>query len=612
MISAARPPPEQRRRSIPARVGLTKRPQRPNRTQAVGCLAYNPGRFSADLAGLMQNSIDRSDASSNLARAWTALEHQHAGMQGIQLQDLFRRDPDRARRYRDSACGLYLDFSKNRIVDESLEALLVLAGAARLESWIEDLFSGRPVNASEQRPALHMALRAPPEPPFPDPDHNLMPAVHGQLAKLEIAIESLRCGQWRGFRGEAITDVVNLGIGGSDLGPRMVCAALADHNPDAPRCHFVSNLDADDLYGVLDGCDPGRTLFVVASKSFTTEETLLNAHSARRWLQRASGAGTAAIAQHFVAVSAQPRRCIEFGITEDNIYRIWDWVGGRYSLWSSIGFSIAARIGVAGFRELLAGARAMDEHFRHTPLRHNLPVLLALMGIWNRNLEGAASQVVLPYDHALRHFPEFLQQLEMESNGKSCSREGEPVEHASTPVLWGSLGNNAQHAFSQFLHQGSDVTPAEFIVPIFGRRGAPDHEQAVLAHALAQAAVMLSGHDAERLRQDLSGQGVPDDQLERLAAQRQLAGNRPSNMLIYERLDARTLGALIALYEHKVFVQGVCWQINSFDQWGVERGKQVARELHGALAGEGALDQFDASTGSLIRYIHEIRGPTRS
>jgi len=463
------------------------------------------------------------------------------------------------------------------------------------------------VNTGEQRPALHMALRSPREPPFPDSENNLMPLVHGQLQKLEDATERLRSGQWRGYRGDAITDVVNLGIGGSDLGPRMIYEALSGIGEEGIRCHFVSNLDAEDLFGVLDRCDPRRTLFVVASKSFTTEETLLNAHSARRWLLRAAGAEKAATAQHFVAVSATPERCLEFGIDPDNIFQIWDWVGGRYSLWSSIGFAVAAGLGMSRFRQLLAGAWAMDEHFRNTPARSNLPVLLALMGIWNRNLEGAGSLVVLPYEFALRRLPEYLQQLEMESNGKSCSRDGQLLDRPSTPILWGALGNNAQHAFNQFLHQGAERLPVDFIVPISSRREAPGHQQALLAHALAQSAVMLSGHTREHLRADLLQQGIPQAELQSAVAQRYLEGNRPSNMLLYKQLDARTLGSLIALYEHKVFVQGVCWQINSFDQWGVERGKQVARDLHAALGNEATVDNFDASTASLIRYIREIR-----
>ena len=563
----------------------------------------------------MTDPNNQSPQATAIESAWSRLEHYHQGRQSVRIQDLFSEDPDRAHRYSVASCGLYLDYSKNRVDDKGLELLLALAGDAELGNWIERLFSGEPVNTSEQRPALHMALRSPQEPAFPNATHNLMPLVHEQLRKLEETVEQLRSGQWLGFGGDRITDLVNLGIGGSDHGPRMVCEALSRtvdgalevSREGAIRCHFVSNSDAADLYGVLEHCDPATTLFVVASKSFTTEETLLNAHSARRWLLQADGAGAKSTSQHFIAVSSASQRCIEFGIAAENIFKIWDWVGGRYSLWSSIGIAIATRVGMAQFRQLLAGAWAMDEHFRKTPLAQNLPVLLALMGIWNRNFEGASSHVVLPYEYALGYFPAYLQQLEMESNGKSCSREGLPLKHLSAPVVWGALGSNAQHAFNQLLHQGSEKIPVDFIVPILGHHEAPEHQQALLANALAQSAVMLSGHDAADLRDELIQQGIPESSLESAIAQRSLAGNRASNMLIYERLDAHTLGSLIALYEHKVFVQGVCWQINSFDQWGVEFGKRVAKDLHRALSGESTADKFDASTRSLIRYIRDIR-----
>ncbi len=557
------------------------------------------------------NSVTKRDDNTcqdeELAAAWRELKRHFATLQQLQLQDLFATDPDRAQRFTANACGLYLDYSKNRMTPETMERLYTLARAARLGDWIEAMFSGRQVNTSEHRPALHVALRAPEQPPFPCAQHNLMPLVHDQLRKLGQRVEQLRAGQWLGYSGEAITDLVNLGIGGSDLGPKMVSEALGTAANETVRCHFVSNLDADDLYGVLDHCDPRRTLFLVASKSFTTEETLLNAQSAKNWLLADPQAGTEAVGRHFIAISAATQRCLDFGVKPENIFELWDWVGGRYSLWSSIGFSIAVRIGMPGFHQLLAGARSMDVHFRDTPLDQNLPVLLALIGIWNRNMEGAASQVVLPYDYALRHFPEFLQQLEMESNGKSCSRDGQPLDESTTPVLWGALGNNAQHAFNQFLHQGSDRLPVDFIVPIFGRRGKPRHEKALLAHALAQAAVMLAGRDPAQLRTSLVNEGVAPDALEAMLAHRALAGNRSSNMLLYERLDAFTMGALIALYEHKVFVQGVCWQINSFDQWGVELGKQVAGDVYDAINGAQPGGQYDASTAGLIRYICHLR-----
>jgi glucose-6-phosphate isomerase len=423
--------------------------------------------------------------------------------------------------------------------------------------------------------------------------------------------DAVRSGRWRGFSGAPIREVVNIGIGGSDLGPAMVCRALDARAHPGLRCHFVSNLDSNHLASVLERCSPDQTLFVVCSKTFSTQETLTNAGSARDWLLEAAGGDRAAIARHFVAVSTALERCAGFGIPQSNVFEFWDWVGGRYSLWSAIGLSIAVFLGMDDFDELLRGGHAMDRHFLEAPLERNLPVLLALVGLWNRNLLAYPTHAVLPYDHALELFPAFLQQLEMESNGKSVDRAGRPAMHAAAPVVWGTLGNNAQHAFYQLLHQGAEVVPADFIVAARSQRPLPGHESAVIANALAQAQALMRGREPGQLRPELERTGLGGAELERAAAHRAMPGNRPSTTLLYDRLSPEILGALVALYEHKVFVQATCWDINPFDQFGVELGKRLARDLEPLVDGDGDADAggHDASTGALLARIRAMRGP---
>jgi glucose-6-phosphate isomerase len=499
-------------------------------------------------------------------KAWQALASEAARMREVHLRDLFADDPGRSERYKATAAGLTLDYSRHRVDDATLGRLVDLARAMEVEAWRDRMYAGARINTSENRAVLHVALR--------DLDDAFGcavdgVAVHGEvrtvLAQMRAFSEAVRTGAWAGHTGKPISDVVNIGIGGSDLGPRMVCTALAPHH-DGPRTHFVSNVDGQAITEVLEAVDPETTLFVIASKTFTTQETLTNAHSARDWFL-ASGADDAAIARHFVAMSTNTEAVAAFGIDPENMFRFWDWVGGRYSLWSAIGLPIVLALGMDRYEALLRGAHAMDRHFLETPLDQNLPVLMALLGAWYNNFLDFSTHAVIPYDHRLRLLPSFLQQLDMESNGKRVTRDGEPVAWATGPVVWGGVGTDAQHAFFQLLHQGTQVTPVDFIVAETPAHGLASHHRILRANCEAQAEALWRGREAP--------QGEPH---------RAFGGNRPSSLLSFERLDAQTLGALVAAYEHKVFVQGVLWDVNSFDQWGVELGKAMA----GALLEKGA------------------------
>ena len=524
---------------------------------------------------------------------------------------LFDSDPERAADFSAEACGLFVDYSKQRVTEQTLKLLLDVARCRDLPSWREKMFGGETVNNTEQRAALHVALRWPNDgdvAPFGSEILNDVEQVRTAVGQFSDAV---RDGSWTGFTCEPVRDVVNIGIGGSDLGPAMVCNALHELRHPRIRCHFVSNADSSDLSQVLDQCNPATTLFIIASKTFSTQETLLNARSSRAWVLEAAGGDKAAIALHFVAVSSALDRCAEFGIDKRNVFGFWDWVGGRYSLWSSIGLAIAVSIGMPGFRELQAGAHAMDQHFRTAPLEQNLPVLLGLIGIRNRNALGAASVAILPYDYRLQLLPAFLQQLEMESNGKRVSRAGSELTRNAAPIVWGQLGNNAQHAFYQMLHQGREEVPADFLLPVFSQRPLPGHEDTVLSNALAQAEALMRGRSLSQAREQLAGQGLAGVDLETAAQHLVMPGNRASTTILYERLTPHTLGALIALYEHKVFVQAVCWNVNPFDQFGVELGKSLAMSLLPTLAGDGNADgdsdEHDPSTRQLLAKIREIR-----
>lgn len=538
--------------------------------------------------------------------AWAALASHHRRIRDRHLRELFAEDPSRFPRLTLEACGLFLDYSKNRITDETLTLLADLARQSELEGWTQRLFAGDAINNTEGRAALHMALRYQGEGPFPSAERDVMPQVRGVLARMHAFTESVRNGAWRGYTGRRIRHVVNIGIGGSDLGPAMVTRALSAYWHERLQAHFVSNLDATQLDGVLRACKPEETLFIVASKTFTTQETLTNARSARTWLIEHAG-DASAVARHFVAVSTQRDRVVEFGIDPANMFEFWDWVGGRYSLWSAVGLAIATLVGMERFEALLAGAHAMDEHFRAAPLGRNMPALLGLLGVWYRNFFEAPTHAVLPYDYALREFPAHLQQLEMESNGKRVTRDGELVEYATCPVIWGGPGNNGQHAFYQLLHQGTALVPSDFIVPARTHHPLPDHEEAMLANALAQTEALMHGRTLEEARAALAAARVAGPELEAQLVHRVLPGNQPTNTIVYERLTPRVLGALVALYEHKVFAQSVYWGVNAFDQWGVELGKELARSIGPELSAAGDASTHDSSTNGLINRIKTLR-----
>ena len=530
--------------------------------------------------------------------AWRALEAHHTLVGSARMRDLFEEDPNRFKRFSLRACGILLDYSKNRMTGETMELLHALARERGVMMRARAMFSGARINETEDRAVLHSLLRDSRESPVCEVGDALRAGVEQGLDAMERFSQAVRSGSWRGHTGERITDVVNIGIGGSDLGPCMVCHALAPH-ADGPRTHFVSNIDGAHLTATLRELEPARTLFVVASKTFTTVETMTNARAARRWLLDAL-VDDAAVARHFVAASTNRAAVVEFGIASDNMFEFQDWVGGRYSLWSAIGLPIALAVGMAGFRRLLAGAHAMDLHFRDAPLDRNMPVTLALLGVWYVNFFGTETHAVLAYDQRLDRLAAHLQQLDMESNGKHVALGSTRVDYATGPIVWGEPGTNGQHAFFQLLHQGTRLVPADFIVAARCDHDLEDQHRLLVANCLAQTEALMTGRSAGEVRAELEAAGVPRRRAESFAVHREFDGNRPSNTLLLERLDAFTLGALIALYEHKVFVQGAVWGVNSFDQWGVELGKALATSIARELADPGESPTHDASTAGLI------------
>lgn len=530
------------------------------------------------------------------------------------MRAAFERDPERAHRYCLEAAGLFLDYSKNRISDEILRRLVALAGAADLEGAREKMFAGEKINRTEGRAVLHVALRDFAQRAYRVDGVDVMKAVRAEREKMRAFTRRVHAGEFRGHAGKPLDSVVNIGIGGSDLGPRMACEALRPFWIPGRRTFFVSNVDGQHLADTLDALDPDRTLFIVASKTFTTEETMTNAASARAWFVEKSG-GAAGVAKHFVALSTNARAVAEFGIDPANMFVFWDWVGGRYSLWSAIGLSIALQTGYEVFERLLKGAYAMDEHFRAAPVEASMPMLLALVGVWNRNFETIAAHAVLPYDQHLRRLPAYLQQADMESNGKSRLMNGAPAQCATGPVIFGEPGTNGQHAFYQLLHQGTDVISADFIAPALSQRPLADHHEKLLANFLAQTEALMLGKTEEEAREALAARGLTKAEIDALAPHKVFPGDRPTNSILMEKLTPETLGALIALYEHKIFCQGVIWGINSFDQWGVELGKSLAKNVLPEIARLGeekpAASGHDSSTGGLIDRINAIRAGAR-
>ncbi|HTH15831.1 MAG TPA: glucose-6-phosphate isomerase [Magnetospirillum sp.] len=532
--------------------------------------------------------------------AWRALEAHARGMAAEQMRDMFARDPNRFAAFSLRLGDLLLDYSKNRIAHETVALLADLARQSGLEDWRARMFSGEHINTTENRAVLHVALRNRSNRPILVDGHDVMPGINAVLAKMKDFAERVRSGAWTGATGKRIATVVNIGIGGSDLGPVMVTEALKPYHQDGLGVRFVSNVDGTHIAETLKLADPETTLFIVASKTFTTQETIANATTAKDWLVGKLGA--AAVPKHFVALSTNEPAVRAFGIDPANMFEFWDWVGGRYSLWSAIGLSIAVAIGFDRFEELLAGAHAMDEHFRTAPFEANMPVVLALLGLWYNNFLGSQAYAVLPYDQYLHRLPAYLQQLDMESNGKGTARDGTPVTWQTGPIVFGEPGTNGQHAFYQLIHQGTKPIPCDFLASATTHNPVGEHHLMLLANFLAQPEALMRGKTLDEVKTENPKLSEPE------AAHRVFSGNRPTNSLLYKTLDPRTLGMLIALYEHKVFVQGVLWDVNSFDQWGVELGKQLAKKILPELTQPAPVTAHDSSTNGLIEAIKGWRG----
>ncbi|ACD90051.1 MAG: glucose-6-phosphate isomerase [Chlorobium limicola] len=538
--------------------------------------------------------------------AWSALQLHRDEMANVSMRSLFQDDRSRFERFSLRHGGMLLDYSKNRITSRTMDYLCELARTAGLEEKRRRMFEGEPINLTENRAVLHTALRRPSGYTLVVEGLDVSAEVADVLQQMKAFSERVISGSWKGFTGKEITDVVNIGIGGSDLGPYMVTEALKPFAHGKIAVHFVSNIDGTHISETLKKVDPETTLFIIASKTFTTQETLTNALSARAWFLSFAG-DEGHIAKHFAAVSTNRAKVVEFGIDESSMFRFWDWVGGRYSLWSSIGLSIALYLGFERFSELLAGAHAMDEHFLSAPLEENAPVIMALLGIWYSNFFNAGSHAVIPYDQYLHRFPAYLQQLDMESNGKRVDCDGMSVAYATGPVIWGEPGTNSQHAFFQLLHQGPGFIPADFIVPLKSQNPLGEHHDMLIANCFAQTEALMRGKTGEEAREELETAGFDADTVAMLEPHKVFPGNRPTNMLVFDELNPFSLGSLIALYEHKVFVQGVIWQINSFDQWGVELGKQLAKAILPELQGDGEVSAHDGSTNALINLYREKR-----
>jgi glucose-6-phosphate isomerase len=537
--------------------------------------------------------------------AWQALKA-HSEITGRRhLRELFAQDPERFSRFSLRLGDLLLDYSKHRITADTMELLFELARSVDVEGWRDRMFTGGKINTTENRAVLHVALRNRSGRPILVDGLDVMPGIEAVLEKMRLFSEQVRNGAWRGSTGETITNVVNIGIGGSDLVPVMVCEALKPYQRPDLRPHFVSNVDGAHLTHTLAGLDPARTLFIVASKTFTTQETMTNAASARGWLTEALGED--AVAKHFVAVSTNATEVARFGIDTANMFEFWDWVGGRYSLWSAVGLPIVLAVGFERFRELLEGAHEMDEHFQSAPLDQNMPVIMGLLGVWYRNFLGASTLALLPYDQHLSRFAAYFQQGDMESNGKSVRRDGSRVDYATGPVIWGEPGTNGQHAFFQLLHQGTELIPADFLAAVESQTPLGDHHDKLLANFLAQTEALAFGKTEDEVRTELEKKGMSGAALEALLPHKVFEGNRPTTSLLYRTLTPHRLGSLIALYEHKIFVQGIIWGINSYDQWGVELGKELASRILPELQSDATVPDHDSSTNGLIDYVRRLR-----
>jgi glucose-6-phosphate isomerase len=546
---------------------------------------------------------------SNLieTRAWKALEQHQREIAPVQMREMFNSDPQRFEKFSITWNDFLVDYSKNRITPQTMALLFDLGRAVDLKGWVEKMFRGDKINSTEHRSVLHIALRNRSNTPILVDGEDVMPAVNKVLSHMREFTEAVRHGAWKGYTGKAITDVVNIGIGGSDLGPVMVTEALKSFGLGRLSAHFVSNVDGTHIAETVKRLNPETTLFIISSKTFTTQETIVNAQSAKKWfLDHAHD--PAAVAKHFVAVSTNAKAVAAFGIDTKNMFEFWDWVGGRYSLWSAIGLSIALFIGMDGFEDLLSGAHDMDQHFLSTPLEKNIPVILGLLGIWYNNFFGAESQAIIPYDQYLHRFAAYLQQGDMESNGKGVTRAGASVNYSTGPVIWGEPGTNGQHAFFQLIHQGTKLIPVDFIAPVESHNPIGEHHSILLSNFFAQTEALMRGKTGEEARKELEASGLRGEELTKLLPHKVFPGNRPTNSILVRKITPRTLGSLIAMYEHKIFVQGVIWDVNSFDQWGVELGKQLAKAILPELAGDGKVTGHDSSTNGLIAFYKSHRG----
>ena len=540
------------------------------------------------------------------SKSWLALTKHYTKIQHIHMRDMFDGDPNRFDKYSLELNDILYDFSKNRIDDETLTLLLQMANEVDLPGWIDKMFKGEPINHTENRAVLHMALREQGSKPILVDGQDILPEIKQERERVKTLAEKIRTRQWRGATNQAITDIVNIGIGGSHLGPMMVTEALRPHCLHDLNIHFVSNIDENHINDTLEYLNPETTFFIIASKTFTTQDTMVNAETARQWYINKLG-NDEYLDRHFSAVTSNITLAKKFGIAEENIFKMWDWVGGRYSLWSAIGLSIVIMIGSEQFDELLAGAYEVDQHFKHSPLDKNIPVIMGLLGVWYNNFFDAQSMAVLPYDQHLHRFPAYLQQADMESNGKYVDRQGSKVDYTTGPVIFGEIGIAGQHAFFQLLHQGTKLVPADILAPIYSFRCIARHHRALMSNVFAQTEALMRGKTESQASDELKAEGMNDDAIKKLLPYKVFPGNRPTSSLLFDTLDPKTLGSIIALYEHKIFVQGVIWNVNSFDQWGVELGKQLATSILPELSDAENINTHDSSTNGLINHYKHRR-----
>ncbi|MCI0469864.1 MAG: glucose-6-phosphate isomerase, partial [Nitrospirae bacterium] len=538
--------------------------------------------------------------------AWKRLIEHYEIMKKIHMADLFREDPERFSRFSIRFGEMLLDYSKNIITPDTMQLLMGLAMEIDVKDAIEKMFSGDIINETEKRAALHIALRNRTDTPIYVEGKDVMPLVNAELAKMKSFSERLISGNWKGYTGEAIANIVNIGIGGSDLGPLMITEALKPYKKPHIECYFVSNIDGTHISEILKKVRPENTLFIIASKTFTTQETMTNARTARRWFLDAAG-DKSQIKRHFVAISTNEDGVRDFGIDTDNMFVFWDWVGGRYSLWSAIGLSIACSIGFDNFTELLEGAHAMDRHFREAPLESNIPVILALLAVWYANFFDAHSLAILPYDQYLHRLVAYLQQADMESSGKNIDRNGEDVSYQTGPIIWGEPGTNGQHAFYQLIHQGTRLIPCDFIAPAVSHNPLPEHHDILISNFIAQTEALMKGRTREEAIEEMKRAGKSEEDIKRLVPYRVFKGNRPTNSILIKKITPASLGSLIAMYEHKIFIQGAIWNIFSFDQWGVELGKQLADKILKELRDDSEILSHDSSTNGLLKAFKQMR-----